>query len=652
VDPLLSLTSPPLQFAPATPHLSRRKIPRKRVALRISSKFFLKKKGPKRGDILFFQSVCTLNWPLTYLYFQDTKMSTRVLRLRAQVIHATVVKEERFVRLVWWNTSVRQDATGTHETARIPFSDDARTVSDPFDIALPVRADTTHWGRDETFWVQAASYVHSEDGPVVGGRDGCGSIAFADLRDAVEAQRRSTDGRSCLIDIPIVLQLPGTGRKPRQRMVVRLLSVTEEETSDAIRGWTFDSTEMIGADIDASESALSAFVNVNMFAFTDAAAAHGVAFRPSRKSVGDIHAPLYFANLPMPAFYFWTETGDHAPSPAMGAFLASLARASLARHGWTGSEAFVRLVDTQFARVDDTYDRNFTMAAVAVADTATIVSTSTYYRFDNLFVKRNKLVALVSGATSKPLDIESFHDALREAGGDCDDTAGQNHRVFRWLKMGRPEHADRTKYWKKYGGWAASDTLSADDAVLLDHMQRVAFWYVSGGQLSSVTASHIAQTDKNAGPLLVDSPQDRAAEIGGHLYCEYVPAIMVETLLKRTNSAMRDGALRPDAGYPPWMHRLPHLVGEGTGSVHPLVMPFSSYFPEGSDDAKWARAQQEKLVDATRFVATNTEVLGSLQIQRLPPRLDDIPGARDFVLPAHHQFLHGRSAAQRGHPQL
>lgn len=535
---------------------------------------------------------------------------TRVLRMRVAVEDLQLDEKERQIELFFWSTTVRTDVIGTADII-VPM--DGGEV----DVVLPL-SQTTTFAKDDAIWIAAATYAPSEEGSLVGGRAGVAMLKLRRLQRLVKVQVTSED----VVSLPLELQIPGVGRHPARKITVRIVSIVREDRL-WIAKWRFRSRDRFSLSgkmhTEASNAQLNKFVDDTVFPFTDAAAAQGVEFKPSRAKVEQLHAPIYYANIPVATYAFYSEVGDHAPSPSMEDFLRDLSRSSLARHDWSDRE-FVRVVDAQFGQSGDAYDDKFTIACAITAGACTLPSVSTFYRYDEAFVPKG---TLFGGTTIKRKDVESFQDALLMTGGDCEDTGAQNHRVMRWLKMGKPEHASRREYWRAYGGW--------QDPVL-DRMQRICYWYVSGGGLGSVTNAHIAQSDSKTGkaaPLIIDSPQDRSLDIGGHMWQECHPVTRVEDALMRNNTKAQRGDLRPKmrGSYPAWLSKTASLMGEGTGWTSPLQLPLVTYAHSDTGRSEF-RDLHRRILEAQSYIKHNTDVLQRAETQRYSDRLDPVPDAR------------------------
>ncbi len=535
---------------------------------------------------------------------------TRILRMRVAVEDLKLDEKEHQIELFFWSTTVRVDVVGTADVI-VPM--DGSSVA----VLLPISQAVT-FAKDDAIWIAAATYAPSEEGSLVGGRAGVAMLKLRRLQRLVQIQVTGGD----VVTLPLELQLPGVGRRPARKITVRIVSIVREDRL-WIEKWRFRSRDQFSLSgklhTAASNAQLNKFIDDTVFPFTDAASAQGVEFKPSRAKVEQLHAPIYYANIPVATYAFYSEVGDHAPSPSMEDFLRDLSRSSLARHDWSDRE-FVRVVDAQFAQGGDTYDDKFTIACAITVGACTLPSVSTFYRYDEAFVPKR---TLFGGTAITRKDIESFMDALLMSGGDCEDTGAQNHRVMRWLKMGKPELTTLREYWRAYGGW--------QDPVL-DRMQRICYWYVSGGGLGSVTNAHIAQSDSKTGeavPLIIDSAQDDRCDIGGHMWHEAIPVTRAEDALMRTNTKVQRGDMRPKmrGSYSDWLNKMPHLVGEGTGWTSPLQMPMVTYAHTDKARSDF-RDLHRRILEAQAYINHNTDVLQRAETQRYSDRLDPVPDAR------------------------
>lgn len=578
--------------------------------------------------------------------------------LRVRVDDANLASDEAGMRLAAWSSVWRTDP-GPKAQVRIPLPLDANRSSGEHTLALVVPQEhgsaDSPWPADATLWIGARIYAPSEEGPLVGGRAGCAGVHFQDLRERLALALEDEN------DDPILLKLrmsqPGVPGKDRyHKMSVRILGFVNDKVRNAVRAWTCSRTigqfDYVKAKMPRHDDLLNEYVNVSLFPYTDVAKRQDVFFRPSHHAVEPIHAPMWLDNVAVPGFAFWMQTGVPRYDDAMTEFMKTAAATVLERHDWPhgipgavsvpgapgvpstslgrpppsratqAANAFVGVVNTQFRHTSSTdthYNDTFTYAVAALMDTCSLLAVSTFYRFDEMWRVDQHWFREPS---VKKAQIESFQDALAMAGGDCEDVGSLTHRVFRWLQLGDPNLADHSRYWTTFGGWR--------DPVL-DAMQRIAYWYVSGGTLGSVTAARFHPQPGGVPQLLIRSDEDEHLPVGGHMWQEAIPVVKFETLVRRMNQSgmSRDNTVRPDhpGRYPGWIKFLPHTIGEGTGSVYPLVLPLTQYMHSDAGRAA-AMTKHTNMIGALKRLQHKTSVLGRMQVERWSDRTKSVPDAR------------------------
>jgi len=164
---------------------------------------------------------------------------------------------------------------------------------------------------------------------------------------------------------------------------------------------------------------------------------------------------------------------------------------------------------------------------------------------------------------------------LRLGGDDCEGLAELIHRMSRLIEEGDPLKAQVSIAHKKHGGW--------DDEVL-DRMQKILHIMVPFGTLGEVTSARIGTSKdfNKKNPLIIDSEEDvNGVEFGFHMWWELMSLRDCEEYINR-NSKSGDWHLFPEEGeLPKWQSQIPHMVGEGTGLMFPLMKPLVEYYQEG-----------------------------------------------------------------------
>ena len=552
--------------------------------------------------------------------------------LTIRVENAALSEEERGLRIQAWSSVSRFDAgrlsqadVGNLDAARRgPGDPEAGALgTQPLTLLFPTSngegTERNPWPADAYVWFGAQIFAPSADGPLVGSRGGAAAISMRDLRDRVVA------GGSSVV-LKIVMQQAGL-KAPLRKMNLRILSV-DGPAFETVRRWVFatkiEQEDFVGSLMQHHDQMLENYVRKLMFPFTDEAVARGLGFRATTRDISALHAPLWDSNVPVPQWAFWMQIGDRIEGDQMRQLAQSLRSAFdivLARHDWKGGERdFIALVLSQTRNLDsDAYDPRYTFACAVLCDVCALFATQLYYRYDEAFEVEEHWF---KSSSTRRYDIESFHDALAMHGGDCEDLASLIHRVFRWIQMGDPSRTPSSinskNFFQTYGGWT-------DPA--LDALQRMAYWYVSGGCVGSVTSARVPSGAGGKKPkLIINSDLDESLSIGGHMWNVMLPVTKAEELLKRMNRfTIGPGDLRPDypgrRGYPGWIRYLPMLTGEGTGALYPLVMPWKTYM-HTDQGRELAELEHTRRLDAVELVQNSTRAMRLLQVQRVSDRVD------------------------------
>ena len=538
----------------------------------------------------------------------------RLITLIVRVEDARLAQEEQGLRLVTWSSVWRSsNPRSTQVNVPLPLSHDKQSSTDlRLGVVLPGDGRGP-WPADANVWIGAHTFAPSADGPLVGGRAGSGAVSFGSLRD------RLAKGKD--IALKMFMIQPGMGSGQYHKMTVRILGI-EEGGEDVVRAWEVSKRvgpyDFVPSKMEKHDDLLVDFVNVAMYPYSEKASRAGHGFAPSHDKIAPIHAPYWVANLPLPGFMFWVQTGTPRYDAAMHDFMKTMSQITLARHAADDVGDFVTRLNTQFVRTDETYEEWVTPAAAVMLDMCAITAVSTFYRYDEAWRVETHWF---SDPTSEKKSIESFQDALVDAGGDCEDVGSLIHRIFRWLQLGDPKYKSSDHYWRAYGGW---------EDPLLDAFQHLAYWYVSCGSLGSVTAARFVPEAGTVPQLLIRSDRDESLPVGGHMWQEAIPVTKVEELLRRMNpDNVPEGTLRPHhpGKYPQWIKKLPHMVGEGTGAVYPLVLPLPMYMHTRQAKAQ-AQLAHEAMIKALTKIQESTKLLRAVQIQRVSDRSTPVPDAR------------------------
>ena len=324
-------------------------------------------------------------------------------------------------------------------------------------------------------------------------------------------------------------------------------------------------------------------VGADMFPFVggpDAWESRGPPLQASDPHTGNLQFPFWVTesvNLPGP--FFWTI--KKGPVPDERIVLHHL-RIALQRAEFS-EELFNGTVEKQMKVTGDEYDPVFTECCSLAMDASMVWATAMPYIADKLYGRKN------DGTGWADLPVENFGWGTRS--NDCDGLARQIYRMALAVRDG--EFAHRT-------------TLN---------LQRIHRLYVTFGMLGSVSAPKVEDSSANSslpigrdfgaeafgaatesgsgtrfGNAVVDSDEDRKANRGGHAWVEALPLARFLKLVSRCegragerNPSAEDqeeryvpGSLRPE-GLAEWNEKMPHMIGEGTGRMHPLQLPPGEY---------------------------------------------------------------------------
>ena len=449
---------------------------------------------------------------------------------------------------------------------------------------------------DATVWFGAYTSAPSDEGPLVGGRAGHGGLHIAGLMDLLHA------GKSVRTKLRMTqMGVPGDGAF--SKFTLEIVGF-RGDPPPLPRVAKVSPLDMVDSQMYRHDKLLSDYVNLSLSPFSKEATRNGDLIAPSYAGIDAIHAPFWNDNIELPCFAFFTPNAVVTYDEDMLTFFERASQSILRRHvWWEGADHFVATCKAQFASAENTCSPLFKLACATVVSMCCLLSTSGFYRFDNAYVGKSR---------DEAVGIESFQDPMRCGGGDCEDLAGLNHRVFRWLSNGDPKYKDSSKYWCKRGGWPVDSVL--------DCMQRITHWYVSYGVLGSVTSAHVDKdahvSSKPPTDLVIGSAQDRTCAFGGHMWMEAANVIEFEELVRRANGSPVNVRPSYDQAYPAWVRDMPHLLGEGTGALFPLPLPLGHYSLDLLSMHKEHNA-------ALRSLRDNTQIIARLQVERMCDHLQE-----------------------------
>ena len=349
--------------------------------------------------------------------------------------------------------------------------------------------------------------------------------------------------------------------------------------------------------------------------YTDEAAARGKALTPIRNILSRVQDPWFNTTAGVTygaLFWMLSETSSHNTE-----FYDELIGHALFRHNRDG-EWFLHTVSNQFDTIKDRpeyFDDNFNQVVRMIGDVLCMPSTALPYISD--FVDSNKRkLAPINGKTGMRMHdpklvkpSESWDCAIVRNGGDCEDLARLIHLMFQGLRTGK----------------FANGSLAAA-------AQRVMKLYVGCGSLGSVLSPAMGNDNqpvakKSEGPTIIDSKEDKEAEVGAHMYYKIHPQWKFVEFLQRTTINLPD-AVHGEHREVGWKN-LVSCVLEGTGRLDPFQLPTAAASTSPN------REERQALVDketnrrlAIRYLVENTSVTSMMQMTRAQRQMKLVPNAR------------------------
>lgn len=500
-------------------------------------------------------------------------------------------------RLFFWTSTSRNP----DHTTVVPIKSGEICSEELLDVSIPLISGNLR--QDDRIWVECFVDSPTQEGMYVGARAGCADLLLKEVSDAVRG------GKSLIFKRDLILkQLREEEEDYAAKGEIEL--TISNDSLPVIKKWKFQESgayDYVGDNMKFVDKLIQLNIITGLYPYSDYAESEGLKFEATSKNLESIHLPVWVSNLVTPAWVYWHIYSDLVVSEL---FATNLAQVSLDRHGLT-RERFIKIADDQFSRNGIGYDEEFTDVVVASLDLSYILATSLFYKSDETYIK-DQGYGFFGSKNPVKIGLESLNDPLRMNGDDCEGLGVLNHRTMAIFKTGLEKYRGNDA-WNKTGGWR--------DPVL-QRIQRVLFLYVSGGSLGSVTAARIGGEKAQKAPLFIDSYEDKHSELGAHMWQESIPVPLFEAMVNQVNSNKLQ--LRK-VNSPPWAVNLPYCVGEGTGSVYPLLQPLSNYFPKRKEEKLEYHFNQ---LDAMNFVYKETKFLRYGQIQRFPKHAENIEDAR------------------------
>ncbi len=509
--------------------------------------------------------------------------------------------------LIWWTSTIRSARHGVSRV-KIDWANEKGQISKKSKVDVPI-AEKEYYRLDDNIWVEVIVMSPTEEGMYVGARAGAAKINMKELQKSVFT---SSNGKFKL-KLELIMNQLQEFDEPYSKGILKI-ELKHNESIRIIKNWKFSSEGLYDFTVENEKKVNSLFtlsIMSALFPYSKKASNLGLQYKPTVDIIEGIHAPIWLANVAVPGWMYWVDYSEYEPDET---FMENLALISLERHNMKEIE-FLRIIDDQFKEMGEPYDVKFNIVVAITMDTIAIPSVSLFYKSDETYVVEEKSNGWLNNSDEvviRKYSIESFNDPLVMKGDDCEGLGSLNHRVMRILKNGIPDKKGNS-YWNKTGGWSNK---------IVDRMQRIVYWYVSGGALGSVTAARVGGEKKADSPLIINSKEDRNSKLGAHMWQESIPVTQFEELLHRTNRSHEKLVIRQTI-YPKWISKLPHTVGEGTGAVYPLLRPISEY----STNPETIQDYEEKLL-LIHIVAKKTKYFRMGQIQRLQKMIYTLQDAR------------------------
>lgn len=378
-----------------------------------------------------------------------------------------------------------------------------------------------------------------------------------------------------------------------------------------------DTLSFVDSNAEFLSKIITCLVARKIVPLTDEAAARGVGLTPVRQILSRVQAPWYNTTAGVTYAPFYVMLVEQSSNNTD--YFDGLLKLALARHN--RSEAwFYDTIDDQFDNIkaDPNYfNDEFNNVVRVVGDVLCMPSTSLPYISDYVDSnKRNMLPSKsLSGLPSRDPKMlkpsESWDCAIIRNGGDCEDLARLINLMFQGIRHGK----------------------FPDDSLAFA-AQRVLSLYVGCFSLGSVLAPSLGNeaggggaSKKTDGPKIIDSKEDREAEVGAHMWYEMHPRKKLARMIRKTTQDAPDTL--EGRHTQPGFDRLISCVLEGTGRLDPFQLPIAALSTSGD-----ARVHQ-RLVDdefnrrvCIRHLVENTTVTSMMQMTRAQKLMKRVPNAR------------------------
>lgn len=493
----------------------------------------------------------------------------------------------------------------------VKFSDTQLVVSEKIKVRVPVGKGKVVLPADAAVMFEILASVFNPDGVRVRIRGGYARIMLADLL--------VRDERKFSVDYFNDWDEKG------ERTQCGTIDVTSVDFVDTKReSISFAEPtpySFVDSNSDFIAKTTTCIVARKIVAYTDEAAARGKSFTPLRQILTHVQAPWYNATAGVTyGAVFWMLSKTSSDNTE---FYDELIGNALFRRN-RDKEYFLSTIENQFVDIKENpeyFNDEFNMVVRIIGDVLCMPSTALPYISDFVDANKRKIMN-ASGKAGLPKynpklmkSSESWDCAIVRNGGDCEDLARLIHLTFQGLRTGK----------------FAEGSLAAA-------AQKVLKLYVGCGSLGSVLSPAMGNDNepvakKYAGPNIIDSEEDKKADVGAHMFYEIHPTWKFVEFLQKTTTNLPD-SVHGEHREPGWRNLISCIL-EGTGRLDPFQLPAAA--ASTSPD----RAVREALVEketnrrrAIRYLVENSSVTSLMQMTRAQKEMKYVPNARfgDFYM--------------------
>lgn len=487
----------------------------------------------------------------------------------------------------------------------VKFSDHDNVVSEKIKLSIPVGKGKAVLPADAAVMFEVLASVLNPDGVRVRVRGGYSRIMLSDLL-MKDVKKFSVDYFNDWDDKGV-----RTACGSLEISSVRFVDTTRESITFAEpTPYSF-----IDSNSEFIAKTVTCIVARKIVGYTDEAMARGKGLTPIRSILSRVQDPWFNTTSGVTygaLFWMLSETSSNNTE-----FYDELINNALIRHN-RDRDYFLNTINNQFETIKEKpeyFDDNFNQVVRMIGDVLCMPSTALPYISD--FVDSNKRkLAPVNGKVGMRMHdpklvkpSESWDCAIIRNGGDCEDLARLIHLMFQGLRTGK---------------FANGSLASA--------AQKVLKLYVGCGSLGSVLSPAMGNDNqpiakKSDGPTIIDSKEDKEAEVGAHMFYEIHPQWKFAEFLQRTTTNLPD-AVHGEHREVGWKNLISCIL-EGTGRLDPFQLPTAAASTSPNREDRLALVEKEtnrRL--AIRYLVENTSVTSMMQMTRAQKQMKLVPNAR------------------------